>query len=285
MPDDLVAALEAANVETPVAAVEEVAPIIAAEPVANTGHPAYQEILQSIPASLHEAILPTLKSWDEGVNKKLADVQSQYEPLKAYQGVDPSNIDAGLQLIQALNSDPQAFYKNLAEYYKFGEESGQGNASQTEVDLSEVDDLSNHPQFKQLQQMQEQIAAQLNQSQQAQATKDAELWLSSKQAEIATDLKDTHKIAELSNQDWNYILTNAKIEAESTNDFDKALDNAKTNYVSFVQRYQPQPAIPVAPNVLPPNGSVPATNFNSSSMTEDQRKVLMAQMLTQALKG
>lgn len=261
--------------------------VIATPEVVETsgGHPAWQEILSAIPESLHESIRPTLENWDKGVTTRLETVQSQYAPYKSFldNGVSPEELEAGTQLINALNADPAKFVENLRDYYKLGE-SGQGQSQSQgqEVDLSEYgEDLTSHPQFKQLQQMQEQLAQQLQAGQQAQQEKDAEIWIESRKAQISDQLNE-QKIE----PDWDYILNRANAEAMKTNNFDKALDNATSAYVALVSKYRPAVAAPTAqvPVVMPPNGAVPKTNFNSASLSEDDRKKLMIQMLQQAYK-
>lgn len=259
-------------IETPVAVVE------------NTGHPAWQEILSAIPESLHETVRPTLEKWDNGVTERLSKVQSQYDPYKPIveQGITPEDLLTGNQLLQALNSDPQAFYNNLKDYYKFGD-SGQGQASQEssteEVDLSEYGDLTQHPQFKQMQAAQQQMLTQMQAAQTAQQEKDAEIWLSSRQVQIADVLKEKGL-----EPDWDYILNKAQTIASKTGNYDNALNEARDAYIGMVGKYRAPIAAPVAPSVMPPNGAVPASNFNPASLKEDERKTLLAQMLTQAFK-
>lgn len=259
--------------------------------VSTGGHPAWQEILSAVPESLHESIRPTLENWDKGVNTRLETVQSQYAPYKSFvdNSVSPEDLEAGMQLINALNADPAKFVENLRDYYKLsGESSGQGLSQPEgqEVDLSEYgEDLSNHPQFKQLKQMQDSIAQQLEAQQQTQNAKDAEIWLNSRQAQISDQLKEQIGI-EADQGAWDYMMNRAQVEAQRTNNFDKALDNARDAYVAFVNQYKAPVAavIPNAPVVMPPNGAVPVSNFNSTTLNEAQRKQLMVQMLGQAFR-
>lgn len=126
------------------------------------GHPAWQEILNVLPESLHGVVRPTLQDWDRGVQDKLASVRSEYEPFKDFieQEVDAETLRQGLWLIDQLQTDPAKVAKEIIEAWNLQE---QFNASQqpqsqvtqnneTPVGLDEDDpfsefDITKHPDF------------------------------------------------------------------------------------------------------------------------------------------
>ncbi|SRR5216110_3009193 len=90
-------------------------------------NPAWGELLGELPQDLHQKVIPHLQRWDQGVNQRFQTVQQGYEPWKPIinAGVTPDVAQAGLNLINMLESNPQALYSALKEYYKFDEQQQQ----------------------------------------------------------------------------------------------------------------------------------------------------------------
>lgn len=84
-----------------------------------TGHPAWQEVLDSIPDALHPMITPTLEKWDKGVEARLAKVREEYEPYKGFieQQIDPDAANQALGFLRAIEADPAGVVKALQEAY------------------------------------------------------------------------------------------------------------------------------------------------------------------------
>lgn len=273
---------EQVQLETPVEAVPEAAP----ESNSSGGHPAYQEILSKIPASLHDVVLPTLRSWDSGVQEKLGKVQSQYAPYQGLidSGASLEDIQAGLELSRVINTNPRGLFDQMAEHFGYSGQVTSGQGQESELDLGDLPgeiDLENHPQFKQqaatIQQMQAAFEAQKEQE----AEKAAEVWLETRQHQITEVIKEKHGVE----ADWDFIVTKASAEAQRTNDFESALKNATTAYDQFLTKHKVPSATNSAPPVLSPNGSVPASNFDPNKMSDDQRKQLAVEMIQQAMRG
>ena len=102
------------------------------------GHPAWQSILDKLPEDLHGIIKPELEAWDRGVQGKLQDVRSQYDPYKdlVEQGVDPQQIQQSLYIANHLQTNPQEFVQKAIE--TFGLTLPQ--AQQLQQDLEDDDD-------------------------------------------------------------------------------------------------------------------------------------------------
>src|SRR4249920_3440490 len=60
------------------------------------GHPAWQEILNKVPAELHGQIIPTLQKWDTGVSRQFQKIHDSYAPLRQFEDTDPSDIREAL---------------------------------------------------------------------------------------------------------------------------------------------------------------------------------------------
>lgn len=82
-------------------------------------HPAYQEILDSLPESLHSQVIPTLKKWDEGVQKKITDLHSTYDPYKNFieNKVDPEFLEQAAVLLDSFNENPEEVVAKAVEHY------------------------------------------------------------------------------------------------------------------------------------------------------------------------
>lgn len=139
----------------------------------NGGHPAWKEILDVLPSEFHSLVRPTLENWDKGVQNKLQEVHSKYEPYKEFveNEVDPGLIDQSLALVHQMNSDPESTIAQAIEAFgldyvkKAAEEVIQQQNNQQQLNLGdgeEYEDLNNikieeHPFVKQLQQTVEQL--------------------------------------------------------------------------------------------------------------------------------
>src|SRR5678815_523547 len=74
------------------------------------GNPAWQDILNVLPDSLHSTVKPALEKWDQGVQQRFQTVHSQYEPFKPFldSGVDPQNINYALAILDKIENDPRS---------------------------------------------------------------------------------------------------------------------------------------------------------------------------------
>lgn len=120
-----------------------------------TGHPAWQEILDGLPDEFHSTLTPKLQAWDQGVQQKLQDVRSQYEGLDPYRDIvrdqDPQFLQGALQLAQAVQQDPNAVAQQLIEAFGLEYAPKGAGPSEPEYDLGD-DDIANHPMVKAMQQ-------------------------------------------------------------------------------------------------------------------------------------
>lgn len=151
------------------------------------GHPAWQEILDVLPDSLHELVTPTLKKWDEGVNNKLTEVRSQYDPYKDLieNETDPVLIGQALGLVQQLNDNPAQVLEQVIEAFQLEDFirkadldalAGQGGNEPGGYD-ADNDEFFNDPRFKAMKDTLDQLQGQISgQQETAQQQKQAEEW-------------------------------------------------------------------------------------------------------------
>ena len=275
----------ALNGENP-SPVEEVSPTIeeVPQPVENAGHPAWQEILNSIPESLHASVLPTLKKWDDGVTDKLAKVHSTYDRFKTFVegGVDPQELVAGRNMYQALNADPKKFFKDLAEYLKIDLGQGQEQKSKTEDlgDFTEDDD----PRLTKLVEQQKLISEKLAEQEATKQAQEAEVWATSvmQRAKVSYDEK---KFAVPF--DDEYVISRASVAIGNGVDPDKAFAEAvgawETKAAGFAAVAPVAPKAP--PVVMPTGGATPKSTFEPGKLSGQDRRNLAAEMLRTALGG
>jgi hypothetical protein len=86
----------------------------------DSGHPAWQEILDQIPDSLHPLVTPVLEKWDKGVKETLQETRSLYDPYKTFveQKVDPQLLQQAIALVDAINEDPNAVAQDLINSFE-----------------------------------------------------------------------------------------------------------------------------------------------------------------------
>lgn len=106
------------------------------------GNPAWSEFLGVVPQELHHQITPILKKWDDGVNERFNKVHSDYAAYKPFKesGVDAQILNQGLQIYNALQTDPRKVFEALTGAYPdllegLQQQSGQGQQEPTAEDL------------------------------------------------------------------------------------------------------------------------------------------------------
>lgn len=119
------------------------------------GHPAWQEILDVLPSELHSVVRPTLENWDKGVQQKLQEVRSQYEPYKEFidNEVDPELIDQSLTFVHQMNSDPDKIIEQAIEafgldYVKKAAEEVVQQQNNQQLNLNQGDEYENLGEIK-----------------------------------------------------------------------------------------------------------------------------------------
>jgi hypothetical protein len=96
-----------------------------------TGYnPAWNPVLEKLPESFRPAIIPHLQEWDKNFDSKLSEVQQRYEPYKQFvdNNVSASDIEVALKIAQEIDQNPEAFYKQMQDF--FGYDAGQGQQQQ-----------------------------------------------------------------------------------------------------------------------------------------------------------
>ena len=237
------------------------------------GNPAWQDILNVLPDSLHSTVRPALEKWDQGVQQRFQTVHSQYEPFKPFleSGIDPQNINYALAILDKIENDPRSIYDALAEHNGWAEQQGQ---PESEIDSNEYDpeNIPDDPRLLRAEQLAEAVAEYTMQQHQEQlaAQEDAAL-----DAHIS-DLKAQHEIAEDDQVADRFVLGLMLAGASA--------EDAFNEYVNMQSTVATRPrANDSAPTVLGNSGGVPSTAIPRDQIRDPKaRRALVAQMLEQS---
>lgn len=78
----------------------------------------YSQYLEKFPTSLHPIARDVFKEWDGNVTKRIQSVHSEYEPYKPFvEAYEPDAIQQAIQIAEAMERDPQAFYEAMGNAY------------------------------------------------------------------------------------------------------------------------------------------------------------------------
>jgi hypothetical protein len=232
-----------------------------------SGHPAWQAILDAIPADYHDKVMPTLQEWDRGVSRRFQKIHDEYEPYKAFEEIDPDDIRQALQVYGALTEDPQTTWETIGRVYGLSPQQVSQAMSSEEEDL----DLDALPQsirdrlsrIDQHDALLAQMAEQMQQAQQAEEEAEEDAALEG----LLSDLQE-----EYGEFDEDYVvgLIASGVDPEE----------AVERFQSFTSRYQPQQPQQSAPKVMSSGGGVPSSSpVNVNGLSNQDTQALVAELL------
>lgn len=250
--------------QTPVAPVTN-------EPAIN---PAWNPLLEKLPASLHGMVTPELLAWDKNVQQLVGKVHSEYEPWKPFKenNLDPNEIYQAWQAIQNLEANPQGFVDAVIEYYGLQQAlAEQGQQPQVnDGDDGELApyDIASDPEFQRVTGLTEQMANLLLAQHQQQ--KDAQM-----DQQLNSDLNAAKQ--KMGNFDEDFVLQRMNATGES-------VEQAVTAYQTFEQNLIAQSRNPSAgaPIIMGSGGGTPATATPVGNMSDKDRRAYIAQVLQSA---
>lgn len=236
-------------------------------------NPAWQSVLDKLPAEFHPQVLPTFKEWDGN----FAKVQSEYAPYKPLveNKIPYEAIENSMQLARIMNADPRQVWDELGRRYGFNStEQGQQQFEEEEQEEQETDptDLSKNPQFAQLQNAYNQIQAQLQQQLQVQEETRA-----MREVETEWNNLETKLGTKLNNDVRTEIVRRAVYIGDQRGDGNYSIEEGYSDYANFVNKVRNQRANNGAPPVLGGNGGQPVSKKNLGTMTDDERRDYIAQ--------
>lgn len=231
-------------------------------------NPAWNDVLNALPAEFHNIVTPHFQKWDQAANSRIESLNAELKGFEDYKpfaehGITQAELEQGLRLMYEINNNPQGVYEALASAYKYGQTPG-NNA--VEEDEEEASPLTNDPRFDQLQQGLELVSKIVLNDAQAKQQASADQALEKELADVKAEFGD--------NIDEDYLLT--KMLAGHS-----AKDAAKS-YQALIQRVTPQP---FAPNVLGnSNGGagVPSNAIDPRKLSGSDTRNLVVEMLKRA---
>lgn len=228
-------------------------------------NPAWNDLLGLIPQQLHSQITPHLQSWDKNYQESIGKVHSQYEPYKPYLegGIQPDQINYGLQLLDAVENRPEEVLQALQQYY--GQEE-QPQEQGLEPNEQNNGDFLQNPEFQRVNEMVNTMArllVQQNMDQQS-AQEDEQL---EQEFEAARE--------EHGDFDENWVMAQILANPELS------INDAAAQYKEFVQGILQSNNRP-GPRVLGPGGGTPNQGVSPSDLDDKGRRDLVAQMLANA---
>lgn len=231
------------------------------------GHPAWKEILDTLPTSLHPIVTPALEKWDHGVQERFQQVQSKYDPYKQYveNNVNPQDIDKSLQIARMIETDPQGFYQRMGQYLNPKGQQDQGQQEdEDDYDISGED--APDPRLQTMEQNQQVLAQALQAIMQKEADQKAE-------AQLDADLKSLRE--KHGDFDEEFVLSYA---ASNGGDLNAAVGK----YIQIVAGAKGAPA-PGSnlPPVVSPSGATPSSAVDPASLNSKDTKNLVVNLLQQ----
>lgn len=238
------------------------------------GNPAWNGLLEKLPAEFHNLVRPELEKWD----KNFQEMTTKYKPYEDFvsSGIEKDHIMRSLNLYQNLSTNPQGFYEVLGQRLGITAEQAQQVVEDSTDEDGVVDLDDNVPDVvkKQL----EGLSAgqeQMRQYIEAEAHR--------KQVEAETQAIDEH-FARLREKHGTFnekaVMERAMLQMANGQSPD--LDKAFAEYQQFVNEIRQTPtAGQKAPIVMPTGGGVPGSGLNKpvAEYTEEDRAAAFKAML------
>ncbi len=231
------------------------------------GNPAWNDVLSVLPQSLHSIVTPKLQEWDRGVQQRFDSIKNQYKPWEdLISSVDDPQVAAsGIQLLRALESNPEGFWKALGDSYNFTP--AQTAALQQAVEGEEETVSPADERVARVEQAVGQLAQMLLNERQAQQQQS---WQQQLETEL-TKLTEKH-----GDYDRDWVLTQIAAGTKP--------DDAVTMYQTAINNKATQLAQKSgnAPAILGSGGGIPANNVDPTVLDSKGTKELVANMLRNA---
>lgn len=237
----------------------------------DSGNPAWNEILSTLPDSLHTVVRPALEKWDKNYQSGIQKVHSQYEPYKPLldAGFDPQTIQYSLALLDKMENSPREIYDALAEHNGWTGEQGQ---PEPEVDEEGYEpEIVSDPRLDRAEKLSEAVAEYImdQQQKQEQAAEDAQL-----DTEIKS-LQEKHGI-DPGDKTADKLVMGLMLAGASP-------EQAFNEYIEMTQHIATRPKANDSAPIIMGTGGVPRDAITSDQLKKPaDRKALVANLLRQA---
>lgn len=253
-------------------------------PETYTPNPAWEKVLSVIPESLHPAITPELKRWDDNYARDVSEVQSQIAQYEAFKDISPDEIQQAIAFRKLAEENPQYLYEEMGKFYNFVQQQagGQGQEGQPSTDEGlSLEDLGNfdgniedHPKFKELAESQQALAQVILGQEQQRLQAEASIQIDNEIKQITETMPQFKTADGQVNEDAMVtVLEIAGARNISLTDAAKVVAGLMGN----------APSAPSAPRVMSPGGGIPATPpIDPAGLDKNATRDLVADMVRNA---
>jgi hypothetical protein len=235
----------------------------------SSGNPAWDELYEVLPKSLHGMVKPVVEKWQSGVD-------SEFEKIAPYRkfaeaGVNPQVIEASMELARQVASNPKAVYDELAERYGWQQASAmvQKAVKDTEDALEDAEESDLFDNDEEGSSELKALKAELDSLKSNLAEQEEYAYQAQLQDEIEASLANIKK--EAGDVDEEAIVRRAMLLADDYPDaeIDQLINAAYEQYSGEVEKMRA--TVKKAPRVAGGNANkVPATPPKTLSTKEDR---------------
>jgi hypothetical protein len=232
-------------------------------------NPSFQPLLQELPPDLHDKVLPHLQQWDKGVNDRFTKLQSDIAPWKQVMssGATAEMVQNGLNLMNLLETNPEALWRALAENYQFEQQqqaSGQGPTPPVQQPPTEDDPYALR--FQQMEQANVTLAQHVLEMRRQEEQKREDY-------AIAQEFDQAHKKL----GDFNDDMVRAKCIANPSLSVEQAAQEYQNWYRAEMAKHGARPILSGSSG-----GAVPGNNVDVTKLTGQQTRQLAADYIRSA---
>lgn len=247
-------------------------------------NPFWGEVEKITGPNVYKLIQPHLAKADTAARQRVEAVNQSYAPWKELvdQGITPQHVQQALGVVHQLNSAPEQVYESLRSFLeREGRMPSQAELKQEVIEDESENEGQNDPRDQKIQELQEQlqqfqgfVTGQFTAQQQQAAAQEADAWL---EAEIGrlSDPKNGYDQADIQE-----IVRIAAFQSQTSGQ-EPNLDAAAAQFNAMRDRIRttPRPGQTAPRLPMGPGGGSPQGQVDLSSLTKDQRRELVANML------
>lgn len=244
-------------------------------------NPAWAPFLEGIPELFHNKLRGHLRQWDDnyrGLESRYQELEGRYKPFEQYNGVDPQAIGYGLNMFNAMRTNPMELHRLLTDYVT------QQGLLQPQTPGPDSVDMDKDPYIAELEQRQAQLDARQAKMDEFVQQQMYQQSVGNYQAQIDKQIQDlVAKYGEAVDVQSILALMFNQVNQGMPMDANAAFEESKS---MFQRMYQRQNQGKPAPNIIPPTGTIaPTAEKSVSQMSDEERQQYLVKMLQFANSG
>jgi hypothetical protein len=254
---------------------EEITPVSTGEITGSESpgiNPAWNEVLEVLPASLHSLVTPHFQKWDQSAQSRIEEVNTKFKDYESYSplvehGITMDQVHQAINLLSEINNNPRSIYDALDETFKYSQAQVDPNAVVPEA-AGTVPDPNQYQVPPELQEQVNLLSQLVLSEQQAKAAQaeDAKL-----DRELGAALEKFPDV-EMNKVTEDFVLAQMMTK-------NLTAEQAVQSFVDFRASVSPQP---FAPRILSASGGgVPTQGIDPKTLSRSDTQSLVAQLLMQ----